>query len=64
MLNAQEVAQVVQAPLAFLMDDRNMELEVRERAGREVLTPSFRYEGHYIWGATAHILHQFIELLR
>lgn len=63
-LNTQEVAQVVQAPLAFLMDDRNMELEVRERAGREVLTPSYRYEGHYIWGATAHILHQFIELLR
>ncbi len=63
-LNTQEVAQVVQAPLAFLMDDRNMELEVRERAGRQVLTPSFCYEGHHIWGATAHILHQFIELLR
>ena len=63
-LNTAEVAQVVQVPLAFLMDDRNMELEVRERAGREILTPSFRYNGHHIWGATARILHQFIELLR
>ncbi|MEE8370230.1 MAG: CoA pyrophosphatase [Dehalococcoidia bacterium] len=63
-LNTQEVAEIVQAPLAFLMDDRNMELEVRERAGREILTPSFRYDGHHIWGATARILHQFIELLR
>ncbi len=63
-LNTAEVARVVRAPLAFLMDDRNMELEVRGRAGREILTPSFRYNGHQIWGATARILCQFIELLR
>ena len=63
-LNQQEVAQVVQAPLAFLMDDRNMELEVREHQGRQLLTPAFSYDDHYIWGATARILHQFIELLR
>jgi hypothetical protein len=63
-INDHEVAQVVEVPLAFLMDERNMELEVRQHQGRQVLVPAFSYNGHRIWGATARILHQFIELLR
>lgn len=63
-LNEQEVVQVVQVPLAYLLDERNMELEVRQHQGREVLTPAFSYDGHRIWGATARMLHQLIELLR
>lgn len=59
-----EVARVVEVPLSFLMDERNMELEVRQHQGRQVLVPAFSYNGHRIWGATARILHQFIELLR
>jgi hypothetical protein len=41
-----------------------MELEVRDHRGREVLVPSFSYNGHRIWGATARMLHQLIELVR
>ena len=63
-INDHEVAQVVQVPLSFLLDETNMELEVREHQGREVLVPAFSYNGHRIWGATARMLHQFIELLR
>lgn len=63
-INDHEVARVVQVPLAFLMDEKNMELEVREHQGREVLVPAFSYNGHRIWGATARMLHQFIEILR
>lgn len=63
-LNDHEVAQVVQVPLSFLLDEKNMELEVRQHQGREVLVPAFSYNGHRIWGATARMLHQFIELLR
>jgi len=63
-LNQREVAQVVQIPLVFLMDERNMELEVREQNGRPILTPAFSYNNHRIWGATARMLYQFIELLR
>ena len=59
-----EVTQVVEVPLSFLMDERNMELEVRQHQGRQVLVPAFSYNGHRIWGATARMLHQFIELLR
>ena len=63
-LNEHEVAQVVQVPLEFLLDERNLELEVRQHQGRQVLVPAFSYNGHRIWGATARMLHQFIELLR
>jgi 8-oxo-dGTP pyrophosphatase MutT (NUDIX family) len=63
-LNEHEVATVVQVPLSFLLEEQNMELEVRQHQGREVLVPAFSYNGHRIWGATARMLHQFIELLR
>ncbi|MDO8615662.1 MAG: CoA pyrophosphatase [Dehalococcoidia bacterium] len=63
-LNEREVVRVIQVPLVFLLDERNMELEVRQHQGREVLVPAFSYNSHRIWGATARMLHQFIELLR
>jgi 8-oxo-dGTP pyrophosphatase MutT (NUDIX family) len=63
-INDQEVAKVVEVPLTFLMEEGNMELEVREHQGREVLVPAFSYNGHRIWGATARMLHQLVELLR
>lgn len=63
-INDSEVAKVVEVPLTFLMEEGNMELEVREHQGREVLVPAFTYDGHRIWGATARMLHQLIELLR
>ena len=55
---------MLQVPLLFLMDERNMELEVRHHQGREVLVPAFSYNGCRIWGATARMLHQFIEIFR
>jgi 8-oxo-dGTP pyrophosphatase MutT (NUDIX family) len=63
-INDHEVARVVEVPLGYLMEDGNMELEVREHQGREVLVPAFTYDGHRIWGATARMMHQLIELLR
>ncbi len=63
MINSHEVAQVVQVPLPHLVDERNMELEVRQNKGIEVLVPAYTYEDHRIWGATARMLRQFLELL-
>ena len=63
-INDHEVTKVVEIPLSFLMEEGNMELEVREHQGREVLVPAFSYSGHRIWGATARMLHQLVELLR
>jgi 8-oxo-dGTP pyrophosphatase MutT (NUDIX family) len=62
-INEHEVVEVVQVPLSHLLDDRNMELEVRQYKGKQVLVPAYTYEGHRIWGATARMLHQFLDLL-
>ena len=63
-VNEREVARVVQVPLRYLLDEQNMVLEVRQHQGREVLVPAYSYNDLRIWGATARILHQMIELLR
>lgn len=63
-INDHEVARIVEVPLTYLLEDSNMQLEVREHQGREVLVPAFTYDGHRIWGATARMLHQLLELLR
>src|SRR4030042_4126549 len=52
-INHHEVVEVVQVPLSHLQDDRNMELEVRQFKGKQVLVPAYTSEGHGIWGATA-----------
>jgi 8-oxo-dGTP pyrophosphatase MutT (NUDIX family) len=62
-INHNEVDEVVQVPLSHLLDDRNMELEVRQFKGKQVLVPAYTYEGHRIWGATARMLRQFLGLL-
>ncbi len=62
-VNSHEVAEVVQVPLPHLMDERNMELEVLKHKGKQVLVPAYTYDGHRIWGATARMLRQFLELL-
>lgn len=62
-LNTQEVERVVQVPLPHLMDESNLELEVREHKGKQVLVPAYTYEKHRIWGATARMLKQFLDLL-
>ncbi len=62
-INHREVAQLVQVPLSHLMDDKNMELEVRQHKGKQVLVPAYTYEDHRIWGATARMLRQLLELL-
>src|SRR3972149_3993297 len=61
--NSHEVAQVGQVPLPHLMDEQNMELEVRQHKGKQLLVPAYTYQDHRIWGATARMLRQFLELI-
>lgn len=58
-----EVAEIIEVPLAHLRDRANMMVESRIYEGREMFAYSFKYRDHVIWGATARILHKFLELL-
>ena len=51
-------------PLAHLQDEANVVAELRTYQGREIMAYSYRWRDHLIWGATARILKQFLDLLR
>ncbi|MGD0641620.1 MAG: CoA pyrophosphatase [Roseiarcus sp.] len=62
-INAHEVAEVFEAPFAFLMDPANHRLEQREWRGRMRKFYAMPYGERYIWGATAGILRNLYERL-
>jgi 8-oxo-dGTP pyrophosphatase MutT (NUDIX family) len=58
-----EVAEVIDMPLALLLDPSTVEEEVWDFQGAERRVSFFRYREHKIWGATARILSQIVLLL-
>jgi len=55
-LDAREVADTFEVPLAFLMDERNHRTEARTWLGVERRFYAMPFEDRYIWGATAGIM--------
>jgi 8-oxo-dGTP pyrophosphatase MutT (NUDIX family) len=58
-----EVSEVFEVPLEFLLDARNRQMHQMQWKGRLRSYYAFRYNGHYIWGATAAMLVNFSERL-
>ena len=59
--DANEVEEVFEVPLAFLLDPANRERRSAEWQGRRREFYAFTYDRHYIWGATAGILVNFAD---
>jgi len=58
-----EIAELIEVPLSSLLDERcYAEREIIERDWKEVVQ-SYQYGNHIIWGTTARILKQFLELV-
>ncbi len=57
-----EVAEVFDVPLRTLLDPSAFHEEEWEIEGVPRTVPFFKHENHRIWGATARILHQFLQL--
>lgn len=55
-IDTTEVELTFEVPLPFLLDRRNAVPAVRRYRGRQLPIVEFHYEGHRIWGATAHML--------
>lgn len=51
-VDSREIKEIFSVPLSFFMNEANLKQD------------SYEYEGHIIWGATARILRQFIDLLK
>ena len=54
--DANEVAEVFEVPLAFLLDERNHQRHTREHEGQQRAYFAIPYRERYIWGATAGML--------
>lgn len=59
-----EIAEVVEVPVRHLIDKRNYNEEMRMRLGVNTLMTTYTYGEHRIFGATARILRQFLDILQ
>ena len=62
--DGKEIERVLEVPLAALLDPENFREEMWERDGRRQPVYFYQYEGETIWGATARILKQFLDLVK
>jgi 8-oxo-dGTP pyrophosphatase MutT (NUDIX family) len=62
-LDRRETASIIEVPLSWLRQHNPSEQEQRYQDGRLVQSFFFDYNGHVIWGATAKIVKQFLDLL-
>ena len=62
--NYHEVAEILEVPTAALQDPDNLRVESHWDNGQLTTSYAYAYDQHLIFGATARILQQFLELLR
>ena len=61
--NSDEVAEVFEVPIRFLMDDANHSIGQRVFDGKMRYFYEMPFGGYHIWGITAGIIRQIFELL-
>jgi 8-oxo-dGTP pyrophosphatase MutT (NUDIX family) len=61
-LDGWETDEIIEAPIPALLDDESWHHKAEVVAGRKVTAYFYHYRGDVIWGATARILNQFLEL--
>lgn len=62
-LHEVEVAELIEVPLLILLDPNNVREESYFYAGKHRPVYFYQYNQHVIWGATARILKQFLDLI-
>jgi len=58
-----EVSEIIEVPLAHLLDSNNLKEEFWTLRGQQVMVPFYQFGEHKIWGATAMILAEFLDIL-
>ncbi len=61
--NPHEIEEVLEVPLTALLEPASFREEVQERSGQLHRVFFYQYGKHNIWGATARIIQQFLDLL-
>lgn len=58
-----EIAELIEVPLAFLLVEDNLSEREIFRGDQKEVVYAYQYGKHTIWGATARILKQFLDLI-
>jgi len=58
-----EIAELIEVPLSFLLEEGRFSESEIFRGGQNEIVYAYQYEKHIIWGATARILKQFLDLI-
>lgn len=59
-----EVAEVLEISLDYLTDPKTSQREIWTLRGMDVDVPFYYFKGHKIWGATAMVLAEFVEIIK
>lgn len=63
-INPDEVSYVIRSPLSELLKEEKIKKINRAFKGHDYLIPYFDIQNEFVWGATAMILSEFVEVLR
>ena len=58
-----EIAELIEVPLSVLLDEECFSEKEIIRGGQKEVVFAYQYGKHIIWGATARILKQFLDLI-
>ena len=58
-----EIAELIEVPLSFLLNKECLSERTILRGGQNEVVYAYQYGEHIIWGATARILNQFLDLI-
>ncbi len=62
-LNLNEVERLLEVPFNFFMDESHVSIKIVSRRGRDNPVYYYHYGEEVIWGATARILRNFLEVV-
>jgi 8-oxo-dGTP pyrophosphatase MutT (NUDIX family) len=61
-VSQQEIEEIIEVPVSALLDKSGLREEIEVVEGKPEVMRYYSYRGRVIWGATARILHQFLEI--
>ncbi len=62
-VSTDEIEEIIEVPISALLDERTYYEKLQDYQGTPYMGSFFDYEGKVIWGATAKILRQFLDLV-
>jgi 8-oxo-dGTP pyrophosphatase MutT (NUDIX family) len=59
-----EVKYIIETPLSHLLDSENQKHKIMQIGENEIEIPYFDMHGDHLWGATAMIMSEFLEVVK